>query len=133
MNTRELKALMEAYAAVYAPHQLDELSKTTLGSYVKKASRDASDRSFDHGASERRMYDDHPDDERETKRLETRQKGINRAVNKMMKKEELDIFDAILEYLVAEGYAATNKEALVIMANMSEEWRTEFMRKQMGR
>jgi len=44
----------------------------------------------------------------------------------LMKKEELDIFDAILEYLVAEGYAATNKEALVIMANMSEEWRSEI-------
>jgi len=41
--------------------------------------------------------------------------------------EELDIFDAILEYLVAEGYAATNKEALVIMANMSEEWRESIL------
>jgi hypothetical protein len=37
--------------------------------------------------------------------------------------EEVDIFDAILEYLVAEGYADTNESALVIMANMSEEWR----------
>ena len=45
----------------------------------------------------------------------------------LMKKEELDIFDAILEYLVAEGYAATNKEALVIMANMSEEWRESIL------
>jgi len=45
----------------------------------------------------------------------------------LMRKEELDIFDAILEYLVAEGYAATNKEALVIMANMSEEWRESIL------
>jgi len=51
----------------------------------------------------------------------------------LMKKEELDIFDAILEYLVAEGYAATNKEALVIMANMSEEWRTEIIESQYAR
>ena len=36
---------------------------------------------------------------------------------------EPDAFDAILEYLVAEGYADTNENALVIMANMSEEWR----------
>ena len=36
---------------------------------------------------------------------------------------EPDIFDIILEYLVAEGYADTNQNALVIMANMSEEWR----------
>lgn len=38
-------------------------------------------------------------------------------------KEETDLFDYILEYLVAEGYADTNENALVIMANMSEEWR----------
>jgi len=47
--------------------------------------------------------------------------------------EQFDIFDAVLEYLVAEGYAATNKEALVIMANMSEEWRTEIIESQYAR
>jgi hypothetical protein len=35
---------------------------------------------------------------------------------------EFDNFDVILEYLVSEGYADTNENALVIMANMSEEW-----------
>lgn len=34
-----------------------------------------------------------------------------------------DIFDFIMEYLISEGYTDTNKGALVIMANMSEEWR----------
>ena len=41
--------------------------------------------------------------------------------------EETDLFDAILEHLVAEGYADTNENALVIMANMSEEWRQDIM------
>ena len=41
--------------------------------------------------------------------------------------EETDLFDAILEHLVAEGYADTNESALVIMANMSEEWREEIL------
>ena len=36
---------------------------------------------------------------------------------------EYDTFDTVLEYLIAEGYADTNESALVIMANMSEEWR----------
>ena len=36
---------------------------------------------------------------------------------------EYDTFDAILEHLVAEGYADTNESALAIMANMSDEWR----------
>jgi len=48
---------------------------------------------------------------------------------KKMKKEEVetDLFDYLLEYLVAEGYADTNKAALAIMANMSEEWRQSIV------
>ena len=48
---------------------------------------------------------------------------------KKMKKEEVetDLFDVILEYLVAEGYADTNKAALAIMANMSEEWKQSIV------
>lgn len=42
-------------------------------------------------------------------------------------KEETDLFDVILEYLVAEGYADTNQSALVIMANMSEDWRQNIV------
>ena len=42
-------------------------------------------------------------------------------------KEEVDLFDAILEHLVAEGYADTNESALAIMANMSEEWRQSIV------
>jgi len=41
----------------------------------------------------------------------------------------VDLFDYLLEYLVAEGYADTNKAALVIMANMSEEWRQDIVEK----
>jgi hypothetical protein len=43
------------------------------------------------------------------------------------RKEEIDLFDAILEHLVSEGYADTNESALVIMANMSEEWRQSIV------
>ena len=42
-------------------------------------------------------------------------------------REGYDTFDAILEHLIAEGYADTNESALVIMANMSEEWREEIL------
>ena len=41
--------------------------------------------------------------------------------------ESFDLFDTILEYLVAEGYADTNEAALVIMANMSEEWKQSIV------
>lgn len=41
--------------------------------------------------------------------------------------EEMDVFDYILEHLVSEGYADTDENALVIMANMSEEWRESIV------
>jgi len=40
---------------------------------------------------------------------------------------EYDAYDTVLEYLVSEGYADTEEAALVIMANMSEEWREEIL------
>ena len=40
---------------------------------------------------------------------------------------EYDTFDTVLEYLVAEGYADTEEAALVIMANMSEEWKQSIV------
>ena len=46
---------------------------------------------------------------------------------KSLANEEFDNFDVILEYLVAEGYADTNENALAIMANMSEEWRQSIV------
>jgi hypothetical protein len=49
--------------------------------------------------------------------------------DKDAKKSEFneDIYDIILSHLIAEGYADTNESALVIMANMSEEWREDIM------
>ena len=36
-------------------------------------------------------------------------------------------YDIVFEYLISEGYADTNENALVIMANMSEEWKEEII------
>ena len=38
-----------------------------------------------------------------------------------------DLYDVILSHLLAEGYADTNENALVIMANMSEDWRESIL------
>ena len=46
---------------------------------------------------------------------------------RVMTGEEVDLFDYVLEHLIAEGYADTNESALVIMANMSEEWRQSIV------
>ena len=49
------------------------------------------------------------------------------AVLAKLRKEEVDLFDIILEHLVAEGYADTNQAAIAIMANMSEEWKRSIL------
>ena len=60
-------------------------------------------------------------------------RGKQRGVLTPKEKEQLnmemeyDTFDAILEYLVAEGYADTNENALAIMENMSEEWKQSIV------
>ena len=41
--------------------------------------------------------------------------------------ESYDLFDYMMEYLIDEGYADTNENALVIMANMSEEWKEDIL------
>ena len=40
---------------------------------------------------------------------------------------EYELYDTILEYLISEGYADTNENALVIMANMSEDWKQSIV------
>ena len=52
---------------------------------------------------------------------------INDALTNPRLREETDLFDYILEHLIAEGYADTNKAALAIMANMSEEWKQSIV------
>jgi hypothetical protein len=56
--------------------------------------------------------------------LKSREK---RTGTKIPRVEQLDLYDIILSHLVAEGYADTNESALVIMANMSEEWRQSIV------
>lgn len=41
--------------------------------------------------------------------------------------EVVDLYDVVLEHLLDEGFADTEEAATVIMANMSEEWRSEIL------
>ena len=45
----------------------------------------------------------------------------------MISEEEVDVFDVIKGYLIDEGYADSEESALAIMANMTEEQRTEII------
>ena len=122
-----------------------ELSKKTLGSYVKKASQDAADRNFDHGESEKRQYDPDAADEKETKKLANRQKGIGRAVNRLTKegldpvgKEDGDVNndgkkDSTDSYLMKRRKAIGNamKKKMKEQREFAEESLTEVMTDEM--
>ena len=77
-------------------HYLGELKKVTYASYAKKATTDLANRSFDHGESEKRMYEPDAEDDKETKKQATRKKGIDRAIDKLAK-EDLDVFEKLVE------------------------------------
>ena len=69
----------------YVNAYLDELKKTTMGSYIAKASKDLADRRFDQGDSEKRKYDPDEADEKEDKKLDKREQGIARSAKKITK------------------------------------------------
>ena len=121
MRDKEIVGLWEAYLQVHQPKEEVEQLDEFLGSGAQKFVDDA------------------------TKKVQSGLKGLGFKVNEKPKptinkenqrntinqnvplKNSFDPFDAILEHLIAEGYADTNESALVIMANMSEEWRQSIM------
>ena len=98
---KKVKEDADSYVEAY----VTELKKTTLGSYVKKASKDLANRSFDHGESEKRQYDPDEADAKEAKKQSTRQKGIDRAATKLSK-EETEVTEAMSSYDKARKAAA---------------------------
>ena len=110
MDPKELRGLMEAYSEVYAPQQIDENRRTA---------RDP------EGSERRKTHSKQPDPSK------AGFTGIgNMSIDQIRKmsarieknqKEELDIFDVVLEFLQAEGYAETLEEAEWMMANVIDE------------
>jgi hypothetical protein len=110
--------LQEAYRKIYEQEQLDEISVETIKSASDQAGRlagQAAALGAPEYAKKKRAQQERLYDQQAKKRLKTKTAKITR--------EELEI----LEYLVAEGYADTNENALAIMVNMSEEWRESIV------
>lgn len=74
--------------------QIDELSKATLGSYVKKATNQAFNKGFAGGANLSRGQEHEKEGERQVNKAVKRVIGVNKAVNKLTK-EEQDFIDAL--------------------------------------
>ena len=143
MEAKQIKDLMEAYASVYS-QQEEVVSEETLEEKKiatgtgKKVMPSAEERS--KLAKRARAGEDigkkgkgfEKVAAKAAKQYGSKEAGERVAAAAMFKqqaKEEVqtDVFDAILEHLVAEGYADTNQAALAIMANMSEEWKQSIV------
>jgi hypothetical protein len=123
MREQEVRELYEAYRQVHQPQE--EVEQLDEG-YQRNPEKDP-----DYVPSgERPTRRQRMNDPRTGINSPAFQDFYNRQMGGKKKKkvdEETDLFDTILEYLVAEGYADTNEAALAIMANMSEEWRQSIV------
>jgi hypothetical protein len=107
--------LQEAYLSVY--QELDEATKA-------ETHKEKKDPSFSRRVARNARYrEENPTAGTNAQLLRQMAHASRRGV----KKEEFDLFDYLLEYLVAEGYADTNENAIAIMANMSEEWKQSII------
>jgi len=135
MRDQEIIGLWEAYQQVHAQPQekveLDEGRTTSLRALSRQSAQRRADQ--ERGRPETPTETDgrlmmgnfRPGASREERAAGGRQRLRDRG--KVPQKDGKDMFEHILEYLVAEGYADTNKSALVIMANMSEEWKQSII------
>jgi|11BtaG_2_1085332.scaffolds.fasta_scaffold26042_2 hypothetical protein len=106
---------------------LDELSKGTMGSYVKKASKDVEKRSYSQGEDDAGDAEiGYPGQTPKDKKIDKRQKGIGRAVDKMTRKEGVEFSEAELEAIqakvdawdVEEGYQRNPEKAEAMKKQM---------------
>ena len=128
MNSKDFRNLQEAYLNVY--NELDEgkssrpryagperVSLGLTGSERRTEKRDAA-------AENMRGHTEGPGTVTKNPKKLRKQKAMGelRGSGKAEVEESYDLYDIILSHLLDEGYADTNENALVIMANMSEEW-----------
>jgi len=117
MNSKDLRLIGEAYNNIDSqPEQLDEGIVDALKKGVKAVLGPANQSPEAEAA---RMGARRPKTEL--------QKKVAGKTAEVLKKEDADMFDLVKGYLLDEGHADSEEEALHIMANMTEESRTEIV------
>jgi hypothetical protein len=91
---------------------------------LKNKSERASNRSWWMSA----VASEHDPDVSIEKSERNKLRGANRAKSNIRKfnREDMDLYDTILSYLLDEGYADTEHQAFKIMVNMSEDWKNKI-------
>ena len=108
MDPQELRGLMEAYTDVHTPQEVDEA--------VKGASRH--DTEMRKAAAGERRSGVKPLPAAEGEKYAKYKMAQMDYVKRKRMGEEVDIFDVVLEFLQAEGFAETLEEAEKMMANV---------------
>ena len=86
--------------------EIDERSKKTMGSYVKKASVDKSNAGITLGQTSASGKQTQADVQKHAGKMIKRQKGIDKAVDKLSKEEvDMSMVDAVKEVLGHAGWA----------------------------
>ena len=135
MREQEVRELYEAYLQVHQPQEeveeLNEGRTTSLSALSRESQKRKDDKKRGRPETESEIHSRlmmgkfRPGASQEERAEGGRQVLKDRG--KVPKKGGKDMFEHILEHLVAEGYADSNESALVIMANMSEEWRRSIL------
>jgi hypothetical protein len=109
MDPKELRGLYEAYAEVYVPQE--EIEEAVKGESSERRKALAAERKS--GVK--------PLSKKEGENYATHKLSQMAYAKRRRMGEELDIFDVVLEFLQAEGFAETLEEAEWMMANMIDE------------
>jgi hypothetical protein len=117
MDPKELRGLMEAYSEVYVPQEVDEA--------VKGASRH--DTEMRKAAASERRSGIKPLPAKEGEKYAKYKMAQMDYVKRKRMGEEVSVFDVVLEFLQAEGYAETLEEAEWLMANVIDEEAIEII------
>ena len=117
MNSKDLRLIGEAYNNIDSQtEQLDEGIVDALKKGVKAVLGPANQSPEAEAA---RMGARRPKTEL--------QKKVAGKTAEVLKKEDVDMFDLVKGYLLDEGHAETEQQAFEIMANMTEESRSEII------
>ena len=127
MDSKELRGLVEAYSEVYAPNDEGKSSRPRYsgpervglgpaGSERRTEKREAH-------AENRKGHTEGPGTVTKNPKKLRKQKAMGElgGSGKAEVEEQLDIFDVVLEFLQAKGYAETLEEAEWMMANLIDE------------
>ncbi len=114
MDTNTLKDLMEAYSEVYASQEVDEAVKGVDPEMRKAASAERRGGDKRLSPSKGKGY---ADQQKQSISYMDKVTKKNKNVVGLVTKEELDIFDVVLEFLQTEGIVKSLEEAKWLMVN----------------